>query len=67
MTRLRDYLTAKDYRELLLALEREGAIEVLDRHAVRVVDANARRPRQGKPTLGGDYVIPRRQVGWPHC
>jgi three-Cys-motif partner protein len=55
--RPRDYLVAKDYRELLLSLERERKIEVLDKKGENVVPADKRRPHQGKPTLGGDYFV----------
>jgi three-Cys-motif partner protein len=55
--RPRDYLLQKDYRELLLSLEREGRIEVLDKKAANVVPVGKRRLRQGRPTLGPDYFV----------
>jgi three-Cys-motif partner protein len=55
--RPRDYLLPKDYRDLLLALELEGKIEVLDKHAAKVVTVDKRRKYQGKPTLGADYFV----------
>lgn len=55
--RPRDCLVVKDYRELLLSLEREGKIEVLDKKGVSVLPVDKRRLYQGKPTLGGDYYV----------
>jgi three-Cys-motif partner protein len=50
-----DFLSDKDYREILLGLERDGVIEVVDEKG-KVIPA-AKRLRNGVPSLGeGRYV-----------
>jgi len=52
-----DLLIAKDYREILLKLEREGKIEVVDKKSNNVVPAHKRKQQMGKPTLGPNYLV----------
>lgn len=45
------------YREALLQLEAEGAIDVLSKDARNVCGSDARPKRNGKLTLGEDYFV----------
>lgn len=55
-----DFLRSKDYKHLLLEMEREGTIEVLDKTGTRPAPADRRRKVKGRPTLGDDYFVRRR-------
>ena len=50
-------LVAKDYRQLLLALEAEQRIEVLDARTGAVAPAARRQKRLGNPTLSEHYDV----------
>lgn len=55
-----DFFRDKDYRGILLELEAAGLVEVLDKSGKSVVAASRRPQRQGKPTLGPDYLVRRK-------
>lgn len=52
-----DMLCETAYKKALLELEAEGTIEVLSKDGKKVVSANARPKRNGKPTLANDYYV----------
>lgn len=57
-----DMLVSKEYKRIILDLEREEAIEVVDRQTFSPAPVAKRRKRLGQPTLGEDYLVrlPRR-------
>lgn len=57
-----DMLVSKEYKRIILDLEREEAIEVVDRQTFLPAPVAKRRKRLGQPTLGDDYLVrlPRR-------
>ena len=52
-----DMLVAKEYREILLALEAEQLIDVVDGETGATVPVSMRRKRLGRPTLGERYEV----------
>ena len=51
-----DYMTAKQYKEILLELEQEGIVEVVD-PVTALAKLPVKRMRAGKVTLGETYSI----------
>jgi three-Cys-motif partner protein len=51
-----DYMTTKQYKEILLELEKEGLVEVVD-PVTGAAKVPAKRMRRGKMTLGEKYAI----------
>jgi three-Cys-motif partner protein len=52
-----DLVSPDGYRQILLALEESGEIEVLDKSGMNPVPRDKRRKRNGKPTLGEGYFV----------
>lgn len=52
-----DYLIERQYRDVLLALEADGAIEMFDPRTNSLAPASLRRKMRGKPTLAPDLIV----------
>lgn len=57
-----DMFVEKEYKQLLLELERDSQLEVIDEQTQEPVPAVKRRKRAGSPTLGDRYWV-RRKCG----
>jgi hypothetical protein len=52
-----DMFVEKEYKQLLLELERDSKLEVIDRLTDEPIPAAKRRKRAGSPTLGDGYWV----------
>lgn len=57
VSRPTDMRCEAEYKKALLELEREGIIQILSKDVKRIVSADERPKRNGKPTLANEYFV----------